>query len=140
MPDAEFFGEKNRLCVTSPRPACLPNGMTGRCRARPSARHSDKPFVIVELYGEADQRGDRVGGLLGQVRAIVLGLRANCWAYGKFLMGQRQADEPEAALRRAIKLDGSLAGAHANLAELYRATGQTGSQKTPVPQGREAFA
>ena len=39
-------------------------------------------------------------------------------------MGQRQADEAEAALRRAISLDGSLAGAHANLAELYRATGQ----------------
>ncbi|SIT55522.1 Tetratricopeptide TPR_2 repeat protein [Mesorhizobium prunaredense] len=45
-------------------------------------------------------------------------------AYGLFLMGQRQADEAEAALRRAISLDGSLAGAHANLAELYRATGQ----------------
>ena len=39
-------------------------------------------------------------------------------------MGQRRADEAEAALRRAISLDGSLAGAHANLAELYRATGQ----------------
>ncbi|TIN48642.1 MAG: hypothetical protein E5Y32_03790 [Mesorhizobium sp.] len=45
-------------------------------------------------------------------------------AYGLFLMGQRQSDEAEAALRRAISLDGSLAGAHANLAELYRATGQ----------------
>ena len=45
-------------------------------------------------------------------------------AYGLFLMGQRRADEAEAALRRAISLDSSLAGAHANLAELYRATGQ----------------
>lgn len=45
-------------------------------------------------------------------------------AYGLFLMGQRQADEAEASLRRAISLDSSLAGAHANLAELYRATGQ----------------
>ena len=44
--------------------------------------------------------------------------------YGLFLMGQRQADKAEAALRRAISLDSSLAGAHANLAELYRATGQ----------------
>ena len=44
--------------------------------------------------------------------------------YGLFLMGQRQTDEAEAALRRAISLDSSLAGAHANLAELYRATGQ----------------
>lgn len=44
--------------------------------------------------------------------------------YGLLLMGQRQAEEAEAALRRAISLDGSLAGAHANLAELYRATGQ----------------
>ena len=44
--------------------------------------------------------------------------------YGLFLMGQRQADDAEAALRRAISLDSSLAGAHANLAELYRATGQ----------------
>ncbi|UVC14448.1 tetratricopeptide repeat protein [Mesorhizobium onobrychidis] len=45
-------------------------------------------------------------------------------SYGLFLMGQRQAAEAEAALRRAISLDSSLAGAHANLAELYRATGQ----------------
>ena len=45
-------------------------------------------------------------------------------AYGLFLMGQRRADEAEAALRRAISLDRSLSGAHANLAELYRATGQ----------------
>jgi predicted CXXCH cytochrome family protein len=45
-------------------------------------------------------------------------------AYGLFLMGQRQADNAAVALRRAISLDRSLAGAHANLAELYRATGQ----------------
>lgn len=45
-------------------------------------------------------------------------------AYGLFLMGQRQADEAEAALRRAISLDPSLGGAQANLAELYRAIGQ----------------
>jgi predicted CXXCH cytochrome family protein len=44
-------------------------------------------------------------------------------AYGLFLVGQRRADEAEAALRRAISLD-SLIGAHANLAELYRTTGQ----------------
>nr|WP_274629022.1 multiheme c-type cytochrome [Mesorhizobium shangrilense] len=44
--------------------------------------------------------------------------------YGLFLIGQRRVDEAEAALRRAISLDGSLAGAHANLAELYRATAQ----------------
>ncbi|MEP9388855.1 tetratricopeptide repeat protein [Mesorhizobium sp. KR9-304] len=44
--------------------------------------------------------------------------------FGLFLMGQRQTDEAEAALRRAISLDRSLAGAHSNLAELYRATGQ----------------
>jgi tetratricopeptide (TPR) repeat protein len=51
-------------------------------------------------------------------------------AYGLFLMGQRQADEAEAALRRAISLDSSLAGAHANLAELYRATGQSEKSET----------
>jgi tetratricopeptide (TPR) repeat protein len=45
-------------------------------------------------------------------------------SYGLFLMGQRRADEAEATLRRAIALDNSLAGAHANLAELYRVTGQ----------------
>jgi predicted CXXCH cytochrome family protein len=45
-------------------------------------------------------------------------------AYGLFLAGQRKADEAEAALRRAISLDPSLAGAHANLAELYRARGE----------------
>lgn len=51
-------------------------------------------------------------------------------AYGLFLMGQRQADAAEAALRRAISLDSSLAGAHANLAELYRATGQNEKSET----------
>lgn len=45
-------------------------------------------------------------------------------AFGLFLIGQRQADEAEAALRQAISLDSSLTGVHANLAELYRATGQ----------------
>ena len=45
-------------------------------------------------------------------------------AHGLFLMGQGRADKAEAALRRAISLDSSLAGTHANLAELYRATGQ----------------
>lgn len=45
-------------------------------------------------------------------------------AYGLFLMDQRRADEAEAVLQRAISLDRSLGGAHANLAELYRATGQ----------------
>jgi predicted CXXCH cytochrome family protein len=44
--------------------------------------------------------------------------------YGLFLMGQRQASKAETVLRSAIALDSSLAGAHANLAELYRATGQ----------------
>jgi len=50
-------------------------------------------------------------------------------SYGLFLMGQRRADEAEAALRRAIALDGSLAGARSNLAELYRATGQNGKSE-----------
>lgn len=45
-------------------------------------------------------------------------------AYGLFLMGQRQADAAEAAMRRAISLDPSLGGAQANLAELYRGAGQ----------------
>jgi predicted CXXCH cytochrome family protein len=45
-------------------------------------------------------------------------------AYGLFLLSQRRANEAETALRRAISLDSSLAGAHANLAELYRTTGQ----------------
>jgi predicted CXXCH cytochrome family protein len=45
-------------------------------------------------------------------------------SYGLFLMGQRRADESEAALRRAVALDSSLGGVHANLAELYRVTGQ----------------
>lgn len=44
--------------------------------------------------------------------------------WGLFLLGQGQAIEAEAALRRAITLDRSLGGAQANLAELYRATGQ----------------
>lgn len=44
--------------------------------------------------------------------------------WGLFLMGQGQAIEAESALRRAIKLDSSLGGAQANLAELYRETGQ----------------
>ena len=50
-------------------------------------------------------------------------------SYGLFLMGQRRADEAEAALRRAIALDSSLAGARSNLAELYRATGQNGKSE-----------
>jgi predicted CXXCH cytochrome family protein len=45
-------------------------------------------------------------------------------AYGLFLIGQRRADEAEASLRAAISLDSSLTGAHTNLAELYRTTGQ----------------
>ena len=45
-------------------------------------------------------------------------------SYGLFLIGQRRIDEAETALLRAISLDSSLAGAHANLAELYRMTGQ----------------
>ena len=78
------------------------------------------------------------GDLLGDQRrdfdAAVENLRAFVQAnadmaeaqnsYGLFLMGQRQASKAETALRRAIALDSSLAGAHANLAELYRATGQ----------------
>ncbi len=50
-------------------------------------------------------------------------------AYGLFLMGQGQADEAEAALRHAISLDGSLAGAHANLAELYGRPARTRNRK-----------
>jgi predicted CXXCH cytochrome family protein len=77
-------------------------------------------------------------GLLGDQRrdfdAAVEDLRAFAQAnadmaeaqnsYGLFLSGQRQTSEAETVLRRAIALDSSLAGAHANLAELYRTTGQ----------------
>ena len=58
-------------------------------------------------------------------------------AYGLFLMGQGRADESEAVLRRAISLDNSLAGAHANLAELYRATGQDGKSEDAYAEAIE---
>jgi len=44
--------------------------------------------------------------------------------YGMFLLDQRRMDESETTLRRAISLDPSFAGAHINLAELYRLAGK----------------
>ncbi|RVM18317.1 tetratricopeptide repeat protein [Sinorhizobium meliloti] len=43
--------------------------------------------------------------------------------YGSILFGQGRTDEAEKALRQAIVLDPTLSGAHINLAEFYRATG-----------------
>ena len=52
-------------------------------------------------------------------------------AYGLFLMGQNRAEDAENSFHRAIALDRSLSGAHANLAEFYRATGENEkSEKT----------
>ncbi len=45
--------------------------------------------------------------------------------FGFFLFGQQQAAQAEAAFRRAILLDPTLEGSRVNLAEFYRATGQT---------------
>ncbi len=45
-------------------------------------------------------------------------------SYGTFLLEQGRPEEAEKALRQAIHLDPSLAGARINLAELYRATGE----------------
>ncbi len=44
--------------------------------------------------------------------------------YGLFLLDQRRPAQAEAAFRRAISLDPSFPGAHVNLAELFRVTGQ----------------
>ncbi|TCU14662.1 tetratricopeptide repeat protein [Rhizobium sullae] len=45
--------------------------------------------------------------------------------YGFFLFGQQRMAEAEAAFQRAISLDPTLEGSRVNLAEFYRATGQT---------------
>ncbi len=45
--------------------------------------------------------------------------------FGFFLFGQQQTAQAETAFRRAILLDPTLEGSRVNLAEFYRATGQT---------------
>jgi tetratricopeptide (TPR) repeat protein len=78
----------------------------------------------VDLLGDQRRSFDAA---LEDLRAYVEANRDMAEAqnsYGLFLMGQRRADEAEVALRDAIALDRSLSGAHANLAELYRSTGQ----------------
>ena len=89
--------------------------------------------AAVTALGDAPT-GDLLGDQRRDFDAAVEDLRAYVQAnadmaeaqnsYGLFLIGQRQTSEAETVLRRAIALDGSLAGAQANLAELYRATGR----------------
>jgi predicted CXXCH cytochrome family protein len=45
--------------------------------------------------------------------------------FGFFLFGQQRTAEAEAAFKRAISLDPTLEGSRVNLAEFYRASGQT---------------
>jgi len=57
--------------------------------------------------------------------------------YGMFLLDQRRMDESETTLRRAISLDPSFAGAHINLAELYRLAGKNDKSASTYAQAIE---
>ncbi len=121
-------------------PPSLQMGVAGKLLADTSRAVRVSAVTSLSTAPTADLPGDQRRAFDSAVEDLRDYVQANADmaeaqnTFGVFMMAQQRLDEAEAALRRATALDPSLAGAQANLAELYRTTGRDDRSESTYAQ------